>query len=164
MCKTLKQFQPETISLSVTRSVCHYLATITSFDPVSDPTPAAVVAEIDEDSAFYRGARQSSGAVVARKRQSMEMNASDPVREDGVARTTLPCLVATAGSGTQVEDDIGDLDETQVQEPGSKRRQKEGNDAKDLLDQLIEARCAGAGSAPGGARGGTECGCCRGPS
>ena len=35
----------------------------------------------------------------------------------------------------QVEDDIGDLDETQVQDPGSKRLE-EGNAAKDLLDQL----------------------------
>ena len=35
----------------------------------------------------------------------------------------------------KVEDDIGDLDENQVQEPGSKRL-KEGNAAKDLLDQL----------------------------
>ena len=34
-----------------------------------------------------------------------------------------------------VEDDIGDLDATQVQEPDSKK-QKEGNVAKDLLDQL----------------------------
>ena len=35
----------------------------------------------------------------------------------------------------QVEDDIGDLDETQDLELGSKRL-KEGNAAKDLLDQL----------------------------
>ena len=35
----------------------------------------------------------------------------------------------------QVEDDTGGLDETQVQELGSKRL-KEGNAAKDLLDQL----------------------------
>ena len=46
MC-ALKQSQQETLSLSVTRSVCQYLAAITSFDPVSDTTPAAVVTEID---------------------------------------------------------------------------------------------------------------------
>ena len=33
------------------------------------------------------------------------------------------------------QDDIGDLDEPQAQEPGSERH-KEGNSAKDLLDQL----------------------------
>ena len=63
------------------------------------------------------------------------MNVSDPVTEDGAAGTTVPSLAVTAGGGMQVEDDIGDLDETQVQEPGSKRL-KEGNAAKDLLDQL----------------------------
>ena len=39
----------------------------------------------------------------------------------------------------QVEDDFGDLDETQVQEPGSKRH-KEGNAAKDLLEALTSKR------------------------
>ena len=46
----------------------------------------------------------------------------------------MSCLVATAG-GMLVEDDIGDLDGTQVQEPSSEKL-KEGNVAKDLLDQL----------------------------
>ena len=40
--------------LSLTRSVCHYLAAVTSFDAVSDSTSAAVVTEIDEDSAFTK--------------------------------------------------------------------------------------------------------------
>ena len=35
----------------------------------------------------------------------------------------------------RMEDDIGDLDETQAQEQGSKKH-KEGSAAKDLLDQL----------------------------
>ena len=113
-----------------------YLATITSFDPVSGSTPAAVVTEIDEDSAFTEAHDILLVLLTHGKRQSFEMNASDPVREDGAAGTTVPRLVATAGGGTQVVDDIGDLDETQGQEPGSKRRKEGGNAAKDLLDQL----------------------------
>ena len=106
-----------------------------SFDPVSDSTPATVVTEIDEDSAFTE-AHDSLRVLLSHwKRQNFEMNASGPVREYGAAGTTVPCLVATAGEGMQVEDDIGDLDETQVQETGSKRL-KEGNTAKDQLDQL----------------------------
>ena len=57
------------------------------------------------------------------------MNVSGTAREDGAVGSTVPCLAITAGGGMQVEDDIGVLDETQVQEPGSKRH-KEGNAAK----------------------------------
>ena len=101
--------------------MCQYLATITSFDPVSDCTPAAVVTEIDKDSAFTEAHDSLRVLLTHGKRQSIEMNASDPVRDNGAAGTTVPSLEVTAGGGLQVEDDIGDLDETQVLEPGSKR-------------------------------------------
>ena len=39
------------------------------------------------------------------------MNASDLVRENGEAGTTVPSLAVTAGGGMLVEDDIDDLDE-----------------------------------------------------
>ena len=102
---------------------------------MSDCTPAAVVTEMDEDNAFTEAHESLRVLFSHGKGHSLEMNASDPVREDGAAGTTVPCLVATAGGGMQVEDVIGHLDETQVQEPGSKRL-NEGNAAKDLLDQL----------------------------
>ena len=55
--------------------------------------------------------RQSSSAVIARKRRSVEMNSSGTVREDGAEGSTVPCLAITARGDMQVEDDIGDLDE-----------------------------------------------------
>ena len=48
------------------------------------------------------------------------MNASDPAREDGAAWIPVPRLAVPSGGAMQVEDDICDLDETQVQVPGSK--------------------------------------------
>ena len=102
---------------------------------MSDSTPAAVVTEIDEDSAFTKAHDSLQVLLSHGKRQSIEMNASDTVGEDGAVGSTVPSLAITAGGGMQVEDDIGDLDETQVQEHGS-GRYKEGNAAKDLLDAL----------------------------
>ena len=102
---------------------------------MSESTLAAAVTEIAEDSASTE-ARDCLRVLLSHgTRQSIEMNASDPVREGGAAGTTVLSLAVTAGGGMQVEDDTGDLDETQVQEPGSKRL-KEGNAVKDLLDQL----------------------------
>ena len=63
------------------------------------------------------------------------MNTTDPVRDNGAARTAVPSLEVAAGGGMQVEDDIGDLDEPPTLEPGSQRL-TEGNAAKDLLDLL----------------------------
>ena len=95
----LKHVQQETTPFSVTRSVCQYFATVTSFDPVSDCTPAAVVTEMDEDNAFTEAHESLRVLFSHRERHSIEMNASDPVREDGAAGTTVPCLVATAQGG-----------------------------------------------------------------
>ena len=53
MC-ALKQFQQETLSLSVTWSARQIWATITFFIPVSESTPAAAVTEIDQDSVADR--------------------------------------------------------------------------------------------------------------
>ena len=50
-------------------------------------------------------------------------------------RRGVPRCAGTDVAGTRTEDEIGDLDETQAQELGSKRH-KEGDVAKDLLDQL----------------------------
>ena len=63
------------------------------------------------------------------------MNVCDLVKDNGTAGTTVPSLVVTAGGDVQAEDDIGDLDETQVRNPAVRRLQ-EGNAAKDLLDHL----------------------------
>ena len=49
----------------------------------------------------------------------------------------MPGLAGTDGGGMQVDDDIGDLDGTQVVEPGSKRL-KESNAATDLLVRCAE--------------------------
>ena len=70
---------------------------------MSDSTPAAVVTEIDEDSAITEAHDSLRVLLTQWKRQSIEMNA--------------PSLEVTAGGGMQVEDDIGDLDETQALEP-----------------------------------------------
>ena len=63
------------------------------------------------------------------------MNTSRPVTEGGAEGSTVSCLAITVKGDMQVEDDIGDLDETQVQEPGSKRHM-ESDAAKDLLEAL----------------------------
>ena len=71
------------------------------------------------------------GALLSQgKRHSVEMNASSSVSDEGDPR-----CAGTDAAVTRMEDEIGDLDETQAQEPGSKR-QKDGDVAKDLLDQL----------------------------
>ena len=63
-----------------------------------------------------------------------EMNASQKERRE---KHGLLCpATGTAEGGMQVEDDIGDCDDTQVVEPGSKRL-TETNVATDLL-----VRCA----------------------
>ena len=105
------------------------LSAVTSIDPVSDSTPTAVVTEIDDDGAFTE-AQDNLRVLLSRgKRHSVEMNASGSVGEED------PRCAGTDVTGMRMEDDIGDIDETQAQEPGSKRH-KEGNVAKDLLDQL----------------------------
>ena len=52
VCVRSSNFSRRHSSLSVTWSACQILATITSFDPVSESTPAAALTEIEEDSAF----------------------------------------------------------------------------------------------------------------
>ena len=79
---------------------------------MSDSTQAGVVTEIDEDSAFTEAHDSLRVLSTHGKRQSVEMNATDPVRDNGAAGTAVPSLEVAAGGGMQVEDDIGDLDET----------------------------------------------------
>ena len=97
---------------------------------MSDSTPTAVVTELDEDSAFTEAQDNLRVLFSQGKRHSVEMNASSSVGEEGDPR-----CAGTDVDGMRVEDDIGDLDETQAQELGS-RRHNERNAAKDLLDQL----------------------------
>ena len=94
---------------------------------MSDSTPTAVVAEIDEDRCLHGGARQSAVLFSQGKRHGVEMNASSSVGDPRCAGTDV--------KGMRMEDDIDDLDEAQAQEPDSERL-KEGHAAKDLLDQL----------------------------
>ena len=84
------------------------------------------------------------------------MKALGPVGAGGDAGTAN--LTGVAGGGMQVEDGIGDLDETQVQEPGSKRH-KESSVAKDMLMRCAEDAacqatlgCRGTRPTHGGAR------------
>ena len=71
------------------------------------------------------------------------MNASGSVEACAEAGATLLSLTDVAGRGMQVEDDIGDLDDTQVAEPGSERY-KEDSVAKDMLLRCAEdAACRG---------------------
>ena len=106
------------------------LSAITSFDPVSVSTPTAVVTEIDEDSAFTEAPDNLRVLLSQGKRRSVDMNASSSVGDEGDPR-----CAGTDVNGMRMADDIGDLDETQAQQPGSKRH-KEGNAARDMLDQL----------------------------
>ena len=95
---------------------------------MSDNIPVAPVTEIDEDSA-YTEANDSLRVLLSHgKSQSVETNASGPV---GVGAE------AGAGGGMQVENDIGDLDETQVMEHSSER-DTEGSVAKDMLMRCAE--------------------------
>ena len=73
----------------------------------------------ENDEVSHRGAPQLAGAYRTGK-DSVEMNASGPVREDGQAGSTVPSFAGTAEGGLQVEYDNGVLDESKVQEPGSK--------------------------------------------
>ena len=97
---------------------------------MSDSSSTAVVTEIDEDSAFTEAQDNLRALLSQGKRHSVEMNASSSVGEEGDPRCT-----GVDVTGIRMEDDIRDLDETQAQEPDSKRH-KERNVAKDLLDQL----------------------------
>ena len=93
----------------------------TPIHPVSDSTPTVVVTEAQDN----LRALLSQG-----KRHSVEINACCSVGEEGDTR-----CAGSDVAGTRREDDIGELHETQAQEPGSARH-KEGTVAKDLLDQL----------------------------
>ena len=110
----------------------HSLSAITTFDPVSDSTPTAVVTEIDEDSAFTEAHDSLRVLLSQGKRHSIEMNVSGSAREEGEPR-----LAGIAVGGMQVEDDIGDLDKTQAQEPDSTRL-REGDAATDLLQRCAQ--------------------------
>ena len=86
--------------------------TITSSNPVSDTTPVAPVTEIDEDSAYTEANDSLRVLLLHGKRQSIEMIASGPVVACVEAGAPLPSLTDVAGGSMQVEDDIGDLDDT----------------------------------------------------
>ena len=53
------------------------------------------------------------------------------------AGRSWPSLTNVAGGGVQVEDDFGDLDDTQVAEPGRKTS-NEDNVARDMLTRCAE--------------------------
>ena len=110
--------------LSASFFVCPRLAaiqvTITASDLVS-AAPVTLVTEIDEDS------------VLTQKRTAVFrcccFTGSDKVQKwMRRARSWLvlkqESLTVVAGKGMQVEDDLGDLDDTQVSEPGRKDGQK----------------------------------------
>ena len=144
LCVRSSNFRGDTL-LSVTLFCVPILDTITPFDPVSDSTPAAVVIEIDEDSAFTEAHDSLRVLLSYGKRQSVEMNASGPVREEGEAGNAVPSTTGTAEGGMQVEDDIGDIDDALVVEPGSERL-KVSHVATDLLvlcaqDAACKATC-----------------------
>ena len=72
------------------------------------------VSEIDEDSVDTEEDDSLRVLLLHGKRQSVEMNASGSIEPCAEAVATLLSLTDVAGGGMQVEDDIGDLDDTQV--------------------------------------------------
>ena len=92
--------------------------TITPSDPVSATTPVAPVTEIEEDSAYTEANDSLQVLLLHGKRQGTEMDASGSVNACAEAGALLLCLTDIAGMGMQVEDDLGDLADTQVSEPG----------------------------------------------
>ena len=64
--------------------------TITSFDPVSDFTPAAVFTEAHDSWRLL---------ILQGKRRIVEMNTSGLVREDGAEGSTVSCLAITERGG-----------------------------------------------------------------
>ena len=70
------------------------------------------------------------------KRQNEEMDVLSSAGACVEVGGPLPSLTNVAGGGVQVEDDFGDLDDTQVAEPGRKSW-NEDNVARDML-----TRCA----------------------
>ena len=68
------------------------LSASTSFDPVSDSTPTAVVTEIDEDSAFTEAQDNPRVLLSQWKRHSVEMNASSSVGEEETLDARVPML------------------------------------------------------------------------
>ena len=107
-------------------------------DPVSATTPVALVIETDEDSA-YTEANDSLQVLLLLhgKRQGSEMDASSSVMASAEAGASLLSLTDIAGRSMQVEDDLGDLDDTQVSELGRKRW-KVDSVVKDTLMRCAE--------------------------
>ena len=101
------------------------------------------MAEIDEDSACTEANDSLRVLFLHGKRPSVEMNASSSVEASAEAGTTLLSLTDVAGGGMQIEDDIGDLDDTQVAEPSCKRY-KEDSVAKDMLMRCAKDRACTA--------------------
>ena len=106
--------------------------TITSSDPVSATTPVVLVTEIDEDSAYTEANDSLWVLLLHGKRQSVEMDVRGSAVACAEVGPTLLSLTNIAGGEVQVEDDLGDLDDTQVLEPG-RTRYKEDSVAKDML-------------------------------
>ena len=71
------------------------------------------------------------------KRQSVEMDATGSAVACAEAGASLLSLTHIVGGGMQVEDDLGNLDDTQVAER-CRKRWKEDNVVKDMLTRCAE--------------------------
>ena len=111
----------------------------TDSDPISETTPAVLSIPstvLDADSAYVVANDSLQVLFQQGKRQSEVMEAAGSAAAVAETGAFLPCLADLAGGGMQVEEDLDDLDNTQVTEPGRKRW-KEDNIAKEML-----LRCA----------------------
>ena len=71
------------------------------------------------------------------KRQSPEMEAASSSYEAADTVALIPCLTDPVERGMQVDEDLHNLENTQVTEPGRKRW-KEDNVAKEMLTRCAE--------------------------
>ena len=111
-------------------------------DPISETTPGFLSVPdtaLDTDSASAHKVANDSLQVLLQHgtRQSAETDATGSAMACAEAGAPMLSLTNILGGGMQVEDDLGDLDDTQVSERCSKRW-KEDNVAKEMLTRCAE--------------------------
>ena len=111
-------------------------------DPISEATPAVLSVPdtaLDAGSASACMVANDSLQVLLQqgKRQSEVMQAAGSAAAVAERGALVLCRTDLAGRGVQVEEDLDDLDDTQVTEPGRKRW-KEDNVAKEMLMRCAE--------------------------
>ena len=107
----------------------------------SDPVVLSVPdTALDADSASaHRIANDSLQVLLQQgKRQSIVIDAAGSAAAVAETGTLIPYLTDLAEGGTQVQEDLDDLDNTHVTEPGRKKDGKKDNVAKEMLTRCAE--------------------------